>query len=132
MAFFLLGKKASRQGEKERARSLLREAIGKAVHLYSHYQMEAAGQLQSQKSSTGSEGPLSPEVSGEQRSAEEEAERIERLRELSRSAEKPRQIIKDSLDLLPELYDNDDELQHDLEQLSRWYPNFGRNLFAPC
>jgi len=131
MAFFLLGQRASRQGEKERARSLLREAIGKAVYMYSRYQMEVAGELQSQKqtqkqtlnSSHRSEGPSSQEGTGDQQSAEEEAERIERLRELSRSAEKPQQIIKDSLELLPELYENDDELQQDLEQLSRWYPN---------
>lgn len=124
-AFFLLGQRASRRGEKERARSLLREAIGKAVYLYSRYQMEVAGQIQSQKqtqkqsqdSAKGSNG------SGEQPRAEEEAERIERLRELSRSAEEPRKIIQDSLNLLPDLYDKDEELRHDLEQLSRWYPN---------
>ncbi len=131
MPFYILGRRASDKDNAQAARSLLKEAIGKAVYLYGRYQVEVAEQLKANKSHVSSAAASSSVTAAEQdasssfsqNAAEAEAARIEKLRELSRSSEQPKQIILNSLELLTELYDNEKKLRSDLETLSRWYPN---------
>lgn len=94
-------------GRREEARSLIHEAIGKAVRLYGMYRMEAARRLQESREAAG----------GTDKQA------MERLKELSESADEPRRVLEEALAFLPGLYRSEDECIEDLLRLAQWYPS---------
>lgn len=106
-AFLVLGRIAAEEDVRHEARSLIHEAIGKAVRLYGRYRLEATRLIQESR-----------ELSN---TADEQA--MERLKELSEAAEQPRRILEEALASLPGLYSDEQDLAEDLARLSEWYPS---------
>jgi tetratricopeptide (TPR) repeat protein len=105
-AYSILAERSMEQGDIEHARTMLHEAVAKAVQLYSMYRMQAA-----------------KAVRDSDESAEQADVRLTRLKELARSAERPRQLLREALEMLPHAYDDPDLYLSDLRRLSEWYPS---------
>lgn len=98
-----LGTRAAAEGELGRARALVQEAVGKAVHMFNSYRMQAAREMERENT--------------------QEAERLQRLQSLSDESMRPKRILEESLSVLTGLYADAEAkaLLQDLHRLADWY-----------
>jgi len=96
-----LGTRAAAEGQLDRARSLVQEAVGKAVQMFNSYRMQAAREMERENT--------------------QEADRLQRLQSLSDQSERPKRILEESLSVLTGLYTDADVLLEDLQRLAEWY-----------
>ena len=101
--YLILARLAARNNKSDQARKIVKESVSKAVQLYNQYRLQAAGEFD--------------------KGASQDSEGLERIKELSRQAERPESILKESLDLLIALYDEKEPLLAELRRLSQWYPS---------
>jgi tetratricopeptide (TPR) repeat protein len=99
--FLILGREAVETGSTRGARSLIQEAVGKAVQLFNMYRMQAAREMDLADS--------------------QDPEMLAHLKTLSQQSERPQQLLEESLSLLTELYSDPEQLIDDLRRLADWY-----------
>ncbi len=99
--YLVLGSQAAAAGNITEARSLIEEAVGKAVQMFYSYRMQAAREMEA------SEG--------------EDPARLKRIKALSDQSERPKLLLEESLALLISLYSDTEKLLEELERLADWY-----------
>ncbi len=99
--FLFLGRQSAAAGETDRARSLIQEAVGKAVQMFNNYRMQAAQEMEA----GGREDPA----------------RLQRVKSLSEQSERPKRLLEESLSVLIGLYSEPEHLLAELQRLAEWY-----------
>ncbi len=99
--FLILARKARGENNIKEARTLVSEAVGKAVQLYNMYRMQAAREMEQGQS--------------------RDPEGVKRIKALSEQARRPERILEESLRQLIDLYPDTEALLAELRRLSRWY-----------
>ncbi len=99
--FLFLGREAVAAGETGRARSLVQEAVGKAVLMFNKFRMQAAQEME-----TGNR---------------EDPDRLQRVKSLSEQSKRPKRLLEESLSALIGLYSDPENLLAELQRLAEWY-----------
>jgi tetratricopeptide (TPR) repeat protein len=69
------------------------------------------------------EAPAGSGSEGGRQNPQMQQAQVRSLRELAESAERPRGILREALELLPSAYERKENLRKDLRRLVRWYPS---------
>ena len=101
--YLVLGSQAAAAGNFFEARSLIQEAAGKAIQMFNSYRMQAAREMDTAE--------------------EEDPAKLQRIKALSDEAQRPKQMLEESLRILIRLYSEKEELLEELERLAEWYPS---------